>query len=209
MRRALLTASVLLVALAPTAAAASAQAESDRIAGWMAAELRADVPARAVASSVHHQLDAVCAGNVRWAAYVCNVDPTTIRIRPWLVGALERRSCIALRYMLHEHLHAVRGFGDLGLEEGVVDALAHDLYPAAARSLDCRGRVGPIVFYLDAAEAVWTSSVVATGSRTRLDRAAREWVRRMWAADTATRHLMLAAIPARANPSPTSGERNP
>lgn len=184
----------VIAACTTHAHAATAQTESNRIATWMADELHADIPARTLVATQHHQLDEVCGPATRWAAYVCEANPDVIRIRPWIVGALQRRSCIALRYMLHEHGHSRRDFDDTPLAEGVVDAIAHDLYPKAARDLRCRERAGfpDVVIYTDEAEGVWTTSVVATGSRNRNARAAREWVRRLWAADTATRHKMIA-----------------
>lgn len=174
------------------AKAAPSQAEADRIATWMARELRADVPTRTLAAARHHQLDDTCAAGQDWTAYMCSEDTSVLRIRPWLVGALERRTCHALRVMLHELAHSPRGFSDTGLEEGVADALSLDLYPAAARQLGCRGRGSYIPgTYYRQAEDVWTTSVAATGSRDRVARAAREWVRRLWAADPGTRVRMV------------------
>lgn len=185
----------VIAACTASAHAATAQAESDRIASWMAHELRADVPARTLVAARHHQLDRMCGAATDWAAYVCEADPTVIRIRPWMVGALERRSCLALRYLLHEHAHSSRDYDDIPLAEGIAEAVAHDLYPKAARDLQCRDRAafGDLILYSQEAEGVWTTSVVASGSRNRDARAAREWVRKLWAADTATRHQMIRA----------------
>jgi hypothetical protein len=184
---------LIAAACTGTAHAAPAQVEADRIAGWMAHQLHADVPTRTLVAARHHQLDQQCAVTATWIAYVCERDMSVLRIRPWLVGALERRSCDGLRVMLHEFAHSDRGFPAIRVEEGIADALSLDLYPAAARQLGCRGRGSyiPIPFYPGDARMVWTTATVATGSRDRWARAARLWVRRLWAADPDGRRIML------------------
>lgn len=185
---------VLLIWGVQAATAATPQAEANRIAGWMAAELRADVPTRTLAATRHHQLDIDCgADNLNWIAYQCSTDMTTLRIRPWLAGALQRHTCHALRVMLHELAHSTRGFGDIDVEEGIADALSMDLYPKAARDLHCRDRrvYEPDTFYPVEAEDIWTTSTIATHSKDRWTRRAREWVRKLWAADAAGRRVMI------------------
>lgn len=92
--------------------------------------------------------------------------------------------------LLHELLH--RGTGADLLEEGLVDALAYDLLPAASRSV-----IGLVLHprapvYRAEVHLVRKASAAACGCSWR-SRAARGLRRAWWAADDATRHAVIAA----------------
>lgn len=188
-----------LAAALPGAAAASpaAQAETDRIAAVASDLLHAPVPTRTLAAPEPVVVEFLANERRAWDAYV--MDGPDVYVRPWVVGALERRTCTAAALMLHELLHRPEVGTEDAVEEGIAEALRLDLYPAVAKRLGCRGwrtLIGTLPMYPAEVSDVMTSSVYATGSRRYSDRAARLWRRELWAASRDGRRDMLAAAAA-------------
>lgn len=95
--------------------------------------------------------------------------------------------------LLHETLHTADGMTitNPALEEGVVDALALDLYPAWGKAMGVY--VWPTApNYPAEVRLVRTASARATGTPWR-SRAARLWRRDLWRADQSTRTALVVA----------------
>lgn len=111
-----------------------------------------------------------------------------------LLGSRWNTVDIAAHVYLHERLHTLESLGNIGLEEGVTNALTLQLLPAFCRQvLDWSQWFCMDGGVYDAeTRAVLAASARATGT-TIGARAARLWVRALWAADGATREAMYAA----------------
>lgn len=103
---------------------------------------------------------------------------------PW------RPDAESYQVLLHELLH--RGTAHDLLEEGLVDALAYDLLPAASRAVIGLKLPAAPVAYGPEVHLVRKASAAACGCSWR-DRGARGLRRAWWAADDATRHAVITA----------------
>jgi hypothetical protein len=187
------------LAVAHAAVPAGAQAEVDRTAAWLTRVLHRPIPTRTLDTQAASEMTVVCGGRP-CTAYVPFSHPDRIVTTNPVVQALARirrgldgpdAGYVAIHELLHTRDLAPDEYGDGDIEEGVVDAVTLDVYPAW---LHWRLPNHPAVWgpaYPRQVAAIRYASARATGSRTWKDRAARIWRRQLLEADAAGRQQML------------------
>lgn len=185
--------------VAHAAAPAGAQAEVDRTAAWLTSVLHRPIPTRTIDTQSASEMAATC-GSLRCIAYVPFNQPDRVVTTPNVVQALARirrhpdgadAGYLAIHELLHTRNLSPEDYGDGDLEEGVVDAVTLDVYPAWLhwRLTDEAAMWGPA--YPRQVAAVRYASARATGSRTWRTRAARIWRRQLLESDATGRQQML------------------
>lgn len=202
MTRRLLIALLALFALsAPAAAAPGPQDLADRTEVWLSHTLGVEPLHRTVVLATNDEL-AGCAQLLQvrgrgGCAAIAWSDRIALDSATYL-GAMDaarwpgpwRPDAESYQTLIHELLH--RGTADDLLEEGLVDALAYDLTPAASRAvIGLRLHSAPAI-YGPEVHLVRKASARVCGCRWQ-DRGARGLRRAWWAADNATRHAVIAA----------------
>lgn len=200
LRRALLAGALALALAGPAAAAPGPQDLADRTEAWMARSLGVAPLHRPVVLASDADL-ADCAGlpqlrglggcsAIAWTDRIALDTETYLGVMdaarwpsPWLPTPQPFQT------LMHELLH--RGTAYDLLEEGLVDALAWDLTPAASRAIIGVTLTPRSPVYGREVHMVRKASALACGCRWRA-RGARGLRRAWWAADDATRHAVIA-----------------
>jgi hypothetical protein len=188
---------VLAIAMSGSAAAAPADLAA-RTETWVERTLRVEIPDRPLMAMTNSGCGGVVTDMLGCDAVAYH---DRIEVTPevwWEIDNLERtgldpyrRGALVLHELLHDN-HAADTPREL--EEGVVEAVALDLYPAWAKAMGLRPAPRDIVStsYPVERDAVRKASALATGKPWK-SRAARLWRRDLWRADAATRQEVYAA----------------
>jgi hypothetical protein len=184
---------------------ADAQALTDDTAVWIGGQLHIPPPTRTVETVTRMEMSP---GAIAQAPFERPVLQTTATIVASL-GAIHRNPAGAAaltgdgRIVIHELLHRARQpvrftDNDRRVEEGVVEAVTADLYPAWSSRFTGWGAqaILPAPAYAPAVRDVRAASRAATGSASWRDRAARLWRRQLLLQDEAGRDTMLTAAAA-------------
>jgi hypothetical protein len=185
----------LLIAVALAGSAAAAPAElAARTETWVEATLGVDIPDRPLTLAD----TAGCGGTdtalgcdaIAWTDRIEVTPLIWIRLDNAERDRRDRHGAGAT--VIHELLHGRSPGTERALEEGIAEALAHDLYPAWAKAFGVRYAGAPTVVAMHEVDAVRKASALATGKPWK-SRDARLWRRDLWRADAATREQVYAA----------------